>query len=286
VIDGFHREALAWAAGGRGKPLVDAAAEALAVGLDSPSLRMLAGATKATSDEEADQWAAKTFQELGLAVADRFSAEAVIAFARMRAWEFLQARGSVYEESPRSLAAEFYGYYVRSDYAAELATWSGIDDEFVMLGEGVFWGSPDDIMPDLIAELEQLCGRKDPRLPSGLFRVATNLDQLQGLTDALAFESAQPDCSWENSNVGSYVDAFDAWLNDVRSGPWIANNLGRDLPDEVWVSVRDAVREAFGEPVKSIGSLLRSIADGDLTAFGDDEFWLLSNALLAAAIYE
>jgi hypothetical protein len=39
-----------------------------------------------------------------------------------------------------------------------LATWSGIDDHFVMLESGVIDGSMSDIMPDLIAELETLCG--------------------------------------------------------------------------------------------------------------------------------
>ena len=160
MVDGFHREALAWAAGGRGKPLVDAAAEALVVGLDSPSLRMLAGATRTKADDEADEWAAKTFWELGLAVADRFSAEAVIAFARVRAWEFLCARGSINEESPRSLAAEFYGYYVASDYVEELGSWGGFVDYFAMLESGVIEGSVSDLMPGLIAELEELSGRK------------------------------------------------------------------------------------------------------------------------------
>jgi hypothetical protein len=98
MIEAFRREALAWAAGGRGKPLVDALAE----GLDSPSLRMLAGATAVAADEEADEWAARTFGELGLEVHDRFSREAIIDFARLRAWEFLQSRGTISEESPRA----------------------------------------------------------------------------------------------------------------------------------------------------------------------------------------
>jgi hypothetical protein len=156
MIDVFHREALAWAAGGRGKPLVDAAANALAEELDSPSLRMLAGATSVAADEEADKWAARTFNEIGLEIHERFSREAIVAFVRQRASEFLQSRGTISEESPRALAAEFYGYAVASDYAHELATWSGIDDEFVMLEAGVFYGSVADILPGLIAELEQL----------------------------------------------------------------------------------------------------------------------------------
>jgi hypothetical protein len=108
MTEAFRRAALSWAAGGRGKPLVDAAANALAEGLDSPSLRMLAGATAVAADEEADEWAARTFAELGLDIHARFSSEAIVAFARLRAWEFLRSRGTISEESPRALAAEFY----------------------------------------------------------------------------------------------------------------------------------------------------------------------------------
>jgi hypothetical protein len=157
----FHREALAWAAGGRGKPLVDAAANALAEGLDSPSLRILAGATAVAADKESDQWAARTFRELGLNIHERFSSEAIVDFARLRASEFLRSRGTSSEESPRAIAAEFYGYAVASGYCDELATWSGIDDEFVMLDAGVFYGSVADIMPSLFAELEELSGSQD-----------------------------------------------------------------------------------------------------------------------------
>ncbi len=49
----FREEAIEWAVGGRGQEIVDAAAMALAEGLDSPSLRVLAGAPHSTADEEA-----------------------------------------------------------------------------------------------------------------------------------------------------------------------------------------------------------------------------------------
>ncbi len=103
----FQREALAWAAGGLSKALVDAAANALAEDLDSPSLRILAGATAATVDDQADNWAPRAFEELELKVCERHSSEAIVEFARLRAWEFLRSRGSYCEESPRQLTAEF-----------------------------------------------------------------------------------------------------------------------------------------------------------------------------------
>jgi hypothetical protein len=158
MTEALRREALAWAAGGRGKPLVDAAANAPAEALDSPSLRMLAGATAVAADEEADEWAVRAFGELVIEVHERRSREAIIDFARLRAWEFLRRQGTSDEESPRALAAEFYGYAVASDFADELATWSSIDDDFVLLESGVFYRSAAEIMPILIAELEELCG--------------------------------------------------------------------------------------------------------------------------------
>ena len=49
---------------GSGKTLVDAAAQALVYGLDSPSLRFVAGATAVAADGEALDWAPH-FEEYG-----------------------------------------------------------------------------------------------------------------------------------------------------------------------------------------------------------------------------
>lgn len=62
-----------WAATGHGQPLVDAAALALSAGLDSPSLRVLAGAPKRFADEEATDLAPDVFAELGLEMEEKFS---------------------------------------------------------------------------------------------------------------------------------------------------------------------------------------------------------------------
>lgn len=48
----FNEAAIEWAAGGRGQGLVDAAAIALAEGLDSKTLRVLAGAPRRFADEK------------------------------------------------------------------------------------------------------------------------------------------------------------------------------------------------------------------------------------------
>lgn len=65
ALELFTRAAVDWAGGGRGQPLVDAAADALAAGVDSPTLRVLAGAPRAAADEEATELTLLVFEELG-----------------------------------------------------------------------------------------------------------------------------------------------------------------------------------------------------------------------------
>lgn len=62
--------AIAWATG-YGRPLVDAAADVLAAGVDSPNLRMLAGAAARFADEEAAEYGPATFEELDLDIAEK-----------------------------------------------------------------------------------------------------------------------------------------------------------------------------------------------------------------------
>lgn len=77
--------AIAWAATGYGRPLVDAAADALAAGVDSPNLRMLAGAAARFADEEAAEYGPATFEELDLDIAEKHSQGAYHALARLKA---------------------------------------------------------------------------------------------------------------------------------------------------------------------------------------------------------
>jgi hypothetical protein len=111
VVDRFTEAAVEWAAGGRGRPLVDAAAEALARGLDSPTLGILAAAPRATAEDEARDLAPTVFQELGISVHDRLSPEAIVEGARLRAARFLVGR-----EPARNLARELWGMYVSAGY--------------------------------------------------------------------------------------------------------------------------------------------------------------------------
>jgi hypothetical protein len=216
MINEFNREALAWAIGGQSKGLIDAAVDALVDGLDSPSLRMLAGARAIDADDDADRWAMRTFKELGFEIPERNSVDAIMAFARLRSWEFLRSRGTSFEESTWQLVSEFYGYFVASGYKNELAIWSGFYSHLLMIDDGTIQGSASDLELQLTAELEKLSGRRDPRLPSGLFRVATNSDQLHDLADTLCAESQREDCSWENITMERFGDSLAGWLNDIR----------------------------------------------------------------------
>jgi len=153
AADALADAAIEWAAGGRGQLVVDAAAQALADGLDSPTLRVLAGAPRATADEEATELAPTVFHELGISVHDRLSAEAIVEGARQRAARFLAGR-----EPPRNLASDLWGMYVSAGYPEELAVWSGLDDWYKMLEDGVMAGRVEDVDAAVISAAHTLTG--------------------------------------------------------------------------------------------------------------------------------
>lgn len=121
-----------WAATGFGQPLVDAAAAALAVGIDSPTLRVLAGALARFADEEATEFASETFAELGIPLPVKFSEEAYVALARLKARQFLDG-----EMSARQLANELWGLYSACDYSPALSAAAGLGDWYSLLDDGV-----------------------------------------------------------------------------------------------------------------------------------------------------
>jgi len=116
VKDAFVLAAIDWAAGGRGQPLVDAAARALAEGLDTPSLRLLAGVSRFAADDDARELAPQVFEELEMTIRPRLSADAIVEGARQRARGFLAGHGA-----PRTVARELSGMYVSAGYPEELA---------------------------------------------------------------------------------------------------------------------------------------------------------------------
>lgn len=139
ALDAFAAAAVDWAAGGRGQPLVDAAAQALVDGLDSPTLRLLAGAPAATADEEASDLAHSVFEELGLAIATRLSSSAIVERARQRARRFLQG-----DDTARELARDLWRMHVAAGYPDELADFAGLDDWYDMIEHGVIDGRLED----------------------------------------------------------------------------------------------------------------------------------------------
>jgi hypothetical protein len=172
-----------WAAGGSGKTLVDAAAEALVEGLDSPSLRFLAGATAVAADREALDWAPRVFDELGLTVHERGSPLAIIVAARVLGAEFLRFGF----DAPR-FAGELYRLSVQAGDPDELAGFTGFDDYFRLIAEGVVSGSHFELTRDFVVAVRTLVdggGRSSdvPNPVSTLVELLASGVRLNGLSN-------------------------------------------------------------------------------------------------------
>lgn len=132
ALSRFYDAAIDWAIGGRGQQIVDAAAQALAEGLDSPNLRMLAGVPHKFADDEASHFAPLAFQEVGLEVSERLSPGAYVDSARREAGLLLA--GVI---SERELAGRLSAFGSAAAYSPELATWIGFDDYYELFDDGV-----------------------------------------------------------------------------------------------------------------------------------------------------
>jgi hypothetical protein len=157
--ESFVRAATQWAGGARGQVLVDAAAQALVDGLDSPTLRILAGAPRIAVDDEATELGPLVFKELNLRIEPRLSEAAIIAAARLVAADLLAGDGT-----PREATATLCRMYVASGYVKELADFSGFDDWYDMLRDGIVSGS--------IAEVDESVMRSAAALAHGLSATA------------------------------------------------------------------------------------------------------------------
>lgn len=118
----FEEAAIEWAGTGYGAPLVDAAVAALMEGLDTSTLRVLAGAPMRFADEEAAEHATAVFEELGLLTPDRHSSDAYLALAKLKAQRFLEGVGSA-----RTLSADVWMLYVNLGCRSELTEVSYMD---------------------------------------------------------------------------------------------------------------------------------------------------------------
>lgn len=134
LID-FEEAAIEWAGTGYGKPLVDAAVEALMSGLDTPSLVLLAGAPARFADGEAAQYGPDAFEELGLEIPATHSSDAYVAMAKLEAQRFLEGNGSA-----RQLAADLCVLLTKSEFRDELGGFSSLDDWYSLQNEGYAQG--------------------------------------------------------------------------------------------------------------------------------------------------
>lgn len=136
-IERFTEAAVEWAGGGRGQVVVDAAATALAEGLDSPSLRVLAGAPSRFADDEASEVAPDVFAELGIAIEERLTPRAIVRGAQLVAVRFLESN----DNDPRRLSEQLHFMCVEAGYPSELNFWPGIKEDYSLLDDGFSSGS-------------------------------------------------------------------------------------------------------------------------------------------------
>jgi hypothetical protein len=182
ALENLREAAIEWAAGGRGQLIVDAAATALAADVDSPTLRMLAGAPHVSADAEASQLAPQAFRELGLEISERLSPEAYIEAARQQARRFLAG-----QLSARELTGHLAGFYMAVGYPTDLQTWIGLDDYYDMLRDGVIRGSVLEIDLAVNAAAQDLVHhRKSEPVSIGSLFVAAAPSPTQRLRDRVA----------------------------------------------------------------------------------------------------
>ena len=126
----FAHAATEWAAVGGSAELVAAAATALADGVDSATLRRLAGVPRFAIDDEVPQLAPRVFEELGLRIAERDSQAAFVDLARLRAAQFVGFGGD-----PRALVAVIEGLWFSAGCPdqlrgfSDLVSWYDIVDD-------------------------------------------------------------------------------------------------------------------------------------------------------------
>ena len=133
----LERAAIEWAATSQGQALVDACVDALVAGLDSPTLRVLAGAPAISANDEATDLGPRVFEELDLTISDEQSDEAYLQLARTKAQELLNGHGT-----ERQLTTDLYTLYRKSQFRLALAEFSGLDDWYHQIEDGVLKDNP------------------------------------------------------------------------------------------------------------------------------------------------
>lgn len=180
-VEVFTEAAVEWAAGGRGLPLVEAAGDLLVAGPDTPSLRLLAGVPIAAAEDETGDLAPAVFEELGIDVPSRLSSEAFVAWARIRAHQFLEGAGI-----PREFTAEIARHYVASGYDSDLAELASLEHEYDLIELGYTSSSRSEVDEMVVWAALVLVGAMRPDARIELTSGDRNI-LIDGLSDDVAF---------------------------------------------------------------------------------------------------
>lgn len=150
-FENFREAAIEWSGTAYGKPLVEAAVTALLARLDTPTLRVLAGAPQRFADEEASKYAVEVFDELGLRVPENLSSDAFVGTAKLKAKNYLEAGGSA-----AHLAGEVSALHVLSGYRSELGDLAALSEWYAINEQGLVQGDASSLDDEVRIEAERL----------------------------------------------------------------------------------------------------------------------------------
>ena len=156
----LERAAIEWAATSQGQALVDACVNALVAGIDSPTLRVLAGAPASSANDEATDLGPRVFEELGLAISDEQSDEAYLHLARTKAQELLNGHST-----ERQLTTDLHALYRKSQSRLALVEFSGLNDWYHQIEDGGLRDNPSTVADAVVLaarDFLESSGYQDP----------------------------------------------------------------------------------------------------------------------------
>lgn len=134
-----------------GGDVVAWAADALAEGIDTPSLRILAGLESPPNEFEVDRYLKAAADELGVRIPDR--AGLVRLLAATLAGEIAAGR-----RSPEDGAKELYQLFRQAELHDELGVWTGLDDAVSLAKQGIH-GDIQEVEKDIVRHARALAER-------------------------------------------------------------------------------------------------------------------------------
>jgi hypothetical protein len=144
----LHRRLVFAIANANAAMVVAWAAEALASGLDSKSLRILAGLGDSEGSEEVWRYLQQASREIGFELPSE--TRRIELAAGYVAGDIVS--GAV---SPQAGCANIYALYLAGNYLPSLADWCGLDDMLSLASEGTF-GTVPDAEQDILAEAKKM----------------------------------------------------------------------------------------------------------------------------------